>query len=105
MYEKEKEILETKQKRDVPFLETSKIVGTYMGENSYASVARRVDTISQEDKYRALDEKLIHLELNDLPKFQEHLKKLPSTEFHQAPTQKQVKNKEKFNEVVQAKKI
>ena len=74
-----------------------------MGESSYTSVTWRVDTINQENKYGTLVEKLIQFELNDYPKFQEHLKKLHLTEFHQAQTQQQVKNKEKSNEVVQAK--
>ena len=73
-----------------------------MGENTYASVASRVDTINQENKYRAPREKLIQLEGNDWPKFEEHLKKLHLIKFHQAHTQ-QVKNKEKSNEVAQAK--
>ena len=47
-------------------------------------------------------EKLIQLELNDWPKFLEHLKKLHSAEF-QKPQSQQVKNKEKSNEVVQTK--
>ena len=42
VYEKEKEILEEKLKRNVPFLEAKKSVDTYMGENSYASVSRMV---------------------------------------------------------------
>ena len=56
-----------------------------MGENSYASVARRANTTNDDNKYRTLVEKLIQLETNDWPKFQEHLKKttfgliLPST--------------------------
>ena len=58
-----KEILEVKLKRNASFLEAGKIVGAYMGENSYASVARRVDTINQGNKYTALVEKLIQLEL------------------------------------------
>ena len=45
-YKKEKEILEVKHKRNVFFLEARKIVGTFMGENSYASVERRADTIN-----------------------------------------------------------
>ena len=44
-----------------------------MGENSYASIAWRVDTMNQDKKYRTLMEKLIQLEVNDWPKFQEHL--------------------------------
>ena len=67
-------ILEVKQKRNIPFLEARKIVGTYMGENSYASVAQRAVTINQENRYRALVEKLIQLEPNDWPKFLEQLK-------------------------------
>ena len=58
-----------KHKRNVSFLEAKKIVGPYMGENSYASVAWRVDTTNQENKYRTLVEKLIQLEVNDWPKF------------------------------------
>ena len=68
--EKEKEILEVKHKRNESFLEVRKIVGTYMGENSYASVARRMDTINQDNKYRVLVQKLIKLEQNDWSKFQ-----------------------------------
>ena len=41
--EKKKEILEVKLKGNVFFLEARKIVGTYMGENSLASVGRKVD--------------------------------------------------------------
>ena len=78
---KKKEILEMKHKRNVSFLEARKIVGTYMGKNSYASVAWRVDTISQDIRYRALMEQLIWLEPNDWPKFQEQLKNLHSAEF------------------------
>ena len=85
------------------FLEARKIVGTYMGENSYAYVAQRMDTVNQDNKYRTLMEKLIQLELNDWPKIQGHLKKLHSGEFYQEPTQQQVKHKEKSNEEVQAK--
>ena len=91
-----------KHKRNVSFLEARKIVGNYMEENSYASVAWGEDTPNQDNKYRALMEKLIQLELNNWPKFQEHLKKLHSAKFDQVPTQ-QIKNKEKPNEVVQVK--
>ena len=47
-----------------------------MGESSYASVARRADRTNDDNKYKILEEKLIQLEANDWPKFQEHLKKL-----------------------------
>ena len=46
-----------------------------MGESSYASVARRADRTNDDTKYRTLVEKLLKLEANDWPKFQEHLKK------------------------------
>ena len=85
------------------FLEVRKIVGTYMGENSYPSVAPRVDTTNEDNKYRTLVEKLIQLEANDWPKFQEHLKKLHSAKFYLAPAQQQVGNGEKSNVVVQTK--
>ena len=64
-----------------------------MGESSYASVARRADRTNDDSKYRTLVEKLLKLEANDWPKFQEHLKKkLHSDEFYQAPAQQQVAN-------------
>ena len=69
VYKKEKEILEVKRKMNVSFLEARKIVGSYMWENSYVSVARRADRTIQDNKYRILVEKLIHLEANDWPKF------------------------------------
>ena len=75
VYKKEKEILEGKHKRNVSFLEARRIVGTFLGENSYTSVAWRADITNQDNKYRALVEKLIQMEVNDWPKFQEHLKK------------------------------
>ena len=97
--QKEKEILEVIHKRNVFFLEARKIVGTYMGENSSASVAQRADTTNEDNKYRTLIEKLIQLDVNDWPKFQEHLKKLHSAEFYQAPSQQQVG----FKVIVQTK--
>ena len=45
-----------------------------MGESSYTSVAQRADRTNDNYKYRTLMEKLIKLEANDWPKFQEHLK-------------------------------
>ena len=78
VYQKEKEIIEVKHKRNVSFLEARRIVGSYMGESSYATVARRADRINDDTKYRTLVEKLLKLEANDWPKFQEHLKKLHS---------------------------
>ena len=65
VYKKEKEILEVKRKRNVTFLEARKIVGTYMGENSYASVARKANTTNEDNKYRTLVDKWIQLEDND----------------------------------------
>ena len=85
IYKKEKEIIEVKQKRNVSFLEAKKIVGSYMGENSYASVARRADRTNEDNKYRTLMEKLIQLEASDWPKSQEHLKKQHSAEFFKVP--------------------
>ena len=71
--------------RNVSFLEARKIISTYMGENSYASVTRRLDTINQDNKYRALVVKLIQLEPNDWPKFKEQLKNLHSAELQTQP--------------------
>ena len=74
-----------------------------MGESSYASVARRADRINDDTKYRTLVEKLLKLETNDWPKFQEHLKNVHSIEVYQAPAQQQVVNGEGSNVVVQTK--
>ena len=103
VYQKEKDIIEIKHKRNVPFLEARRIVGGYMGESSYTSVARRVDRTNDDYKYRTLVKKLIKLEANDWPKFQERLKKLHSAEFYRAPAQQQVANGERSNVVVQTK--
>ena len=102
VYQKEKEIIEVKHKRNISFLEDRRIVGSYMGESSYASFARRADGTNDDYKHRTLVEKLIKLEANDWPKFQEHLKKLHTVEFYQAPAQQQVANRERSNVVVQA---
>ena len=69
-YKKEKEIFEVRHKRNVSFPEARKIVKSFMRESSYTSVARRADTTNQ-DKYRFFVEKLIRLEPNDWPEFQE----------------------------------
>ena len=92
-----------KHKRNVFFLEARRIVGSYMGESNYASVAHRVDRTIDNNKYKTLVEKLIQLEANDWPKFQEHLKKVHLVEFYQASAQQQVGNGERSNVVVQTK--
>ena len=90
-----------KHKRDLSFLQARKIVGTYMGENSYTSVAWRADTTNQDNRYRMLVEKLIQLEANDRSKFQEHLKKkLHLAKFYQSPTRQWVGNGGRSNVVV-----
>ena len=68
IYKRESEILKVKHKRNVTFLEARIIVGSYMGENTYASMTQRGDLIRQSNqvvKYRDLMEKLIQLEPND----------------------------------------
>ena len=87
IYKKEKEILGVKHKRNITFLEERKIVGSYLGENTYTSIAQSVNPINQDNKYRALAEKLIQLELNEWPKFQSQLKNLHAAEFQQTQTQ------------------
>ena len=103
VYQKEREIIEVKHKRNESFLEARKIVGSYMGESSYASVAWRADRTNDDNKYRTLEDKLIKLEANDRPKFQEPLKKLHLVEFYQASAQQQVGNSKRSNVVVQTK--
>ena len=103
VYQKEKEIIEVKHKRNVSFLEAWRIVGSYMEESSYATVARRADRTNDDTKNRTFVEKLLKLEANDWPKFQEHLKKLHSDEFYQELAQQQVANGERSNVVVQTK--
>ena len=74
-----------KHKWNVSFLEKKKYVETYMGENSYASVAQSAITANDNNKYRTLVKELIQLEANNWATFQEHQKKtivdriLPST--------------------------
>ena len=58
-YKKEKEILESKHKRNLSFLEARKIVDTNTGDNRYISVAQRADIINQDHWYKALVEKLM----------------------------------------------
>ena len=48
IYQKEKEIIEVKHKRNVSFLEARRIVGSYMGESSYA---RRADRTNDDTKH------------------------------------------------------
>ena len=74
-----------KYKRNESFLEAKKIVGPYVGENSYTSVTWRADKINQDNRYRNLVEKLIRLEPNDWLKFQEQLKNLQSAELQIEP--------------------
>ena len=78
-----------KHKRNVSFLEARKIAGSYMGEISYAFVARRADTTNEVNKYRTLVEKLIQLDAKDWPNFQEHLKNYTRPNF----TKYQLSNK------------
>ena len=103
VYKVEKEILKMKHKRNVSFLEAREIVGTYIRENSYASLAQRADTTNQDIKYRKLVEKLIQLEANKWPQFLEHMKKLHSSEFYQVPAQQWVGYGERPSVIVQAK--
>ena len=67
---KKKEIIEMKQEECV-LPGSKKIIGSYMGESSYASVARSADRTNEDTKYRTLVEKLIQMEANDWPKFHE----------------------------------
>ena len=85
------------------FLEARRIVGRYMGEIRYASVAQSVNRTNEDNKYRILVEKLILLEVNDWPKFQEHQIKIHSVKFYQAPAQQMVGNGERSIVVVQTK--
>ena len=87
VYKKGKDIIEVKHKRNMSFLESRRIVGSYMRESSCTSVARRVDRTNDDNKCRTLVEKLLKLESNDWPKFQEHLKKLHSVEVYRAAAQ------------------
>ena len=52
IYIKKKEILEIKHKRNVTFLEARKIARSDMEEHTYASIARRVNPVNQDKKYR-----------------------------------------------------
>ena len=100
---KEKEIIKMKPKKKGTFQEARRIVGSYMGESSYTSVAWRADRTNENNKYRSHMEKLIQLEANYLLKFLEPLKKLHPVEFYQAQAQQPVGNRERSNFVVQTK--
>ena len=102
--QKEEEIIKLKNKWNVSFLKARRTVGSYMGESIYTSVAKRADR-TNDNRYRTLVEKLIKLEANDWPMFLEHLKKLHSVEFYQAPAQQQVGNGARSNIVVQTKTL
>ena len=95
VYKKEKETL----KRNMSILEARKIVGTNMGESSYASVARMANTTNQDNKYRTLVEILIQLEA----KVSGATEKLHSAEFYQVSAQQQVENRGRSSVVVQIK--
>ena len=56
------------------------------GENSYASVARKANATKQDNKQNTRG-KIDPVGSQRLAKFQEHLKKLHSAEFYQAPAQ------------------
>ena len=47
IYKRGKEILKIKHKRKITFLKTRRILGSYVRENTYTSVAQRVDPIRQ----------------------------------------------------------
>ena len=103
-YKKEKEILEVKHKRNVSLLEARKIISTYLGENSYAYVARREDTINQDNRYWVHVEILILLEPNDRPKFQEQLKDLHLAELQTQPRSAS-SNTQKVSETTKVKSL
>ena len=79
IYKKEKWIMEIKYKRNIMFFADRNIEELYMKVNTYITVALRANPISnnnQSANYQTLDKKLITLQLNNWPKFQEQLKKL-----------------------------
>ena len=74
VYKKRKGNIRSEAQKEYNLLESKENSRVVHGRK-HTSVAWRVDPINQDNKSRALVEKLIQLELNDLPKFQGHLKK------------------------------
>ena len=92
IFRKEKETIEVKHKRNVSFLETKKIVGSYMSKTSYAPVTRSAVTSNHDDKYRTLINKPINLDPSEWLKFLaelkiEHTKKIQQTSRLEVPAQ------------------
>ena len=70
------------------------IVQSYMGVNTYATVAWRVNPIrnsNQPNNYRTLIKEIIQLEPCNWPKFQEHLRNLYSAKICQTEAQPEQK--------------
>lgn len=82
IYQKEKEITEVKHKRNISYPEARKIVESYLKSNTYAEATQKTSPSRQQnetnDQYRKLIEKLVKLDQNEWPKFQENLKELYS---------------------------
>ena len=80
VYRREAEILHVKHQKGISFPEARKIVESYMGTRSYASVTQRINKINppekknQENKYLELINKLLSLSASEWPSFQEQLK-------------------------------
>ena len=62
---REREIMEVKYRRNITFLKAGKIVETYMEDNNYANVAKKVSSISNNDnqsyQYRVVIKKQVQL--------------------------------------------
>ena len=98
IYRREREIVEIQNKRNTTFIKSGKTVDSKMGTNAYTYLAQRANPIrnsNQPDNYRALDKKLIQLELNDSPKYLEQLKNLHSAEIHQTEAHAKLKEQRK----------
>ena len=74
------EIMQFKYKRNISFRDARKIVESYMGTQSYASISRKTNRIQQtdskqENEYIELIEKLVRLSASEWLNFQEQQRK------------------------------
>ena len=84
IYKKEKDIMFIKHTKNIPFPKGRKIVESYVGTKTDATVAQKVNQPPQDstsiDKYQKLIVKFINLKANKWLTFQENLKRMHSTE-------------------------
>ena len=84
--------MHVKHTKNIPFPEARKIVESYMGTRTYANTAQKQIkkpwTSCQSISIKKLIEKIINLNINEWPTFQENIKRMYSTEIKQTEPSK-----------------